>query len=391
LLTMPRFTSADLFFAGAVALLAGCGRGEAPPAAAPRPPESTRRADVVTIPADSPQARQMRVEAVGAAEVPADEVMAPGKVVINPNRTSKLLLPLAGRIVGVMAQLGDSVSQGQPLVAVESPDADTAVAAYQQAQAAERQAQATLTKAQTDFDRTQDLYEARAVAQKDLVAAQNDLSQAQAGLLTARAAVEQARRKLELLGLNQTDFHQKTLARAPIAGKVLEINVAAGEYRNDTSAPLMTVADLSTVWVASDVPESAIRLIHVGERVTITLVAYPGETFAGRVTRIADVLDPQTRTIKVYVELPNPQGRFRPEMFGNITHAQSVRTAPVVPVSALVHEYGKTVVFVEREAGQYERREVRVGARSGDVIPVLSGVRPGDRVIVDGAVLLKGQ
>jgi cobalt-zinc-cadmium efflux system membrane fusion protein len=385
---MPRcFLSALL-----VAAVAGCGRGETTaPAAASRPPESAGPTDLVTFPPDSPQARQVRIEPVREADVPADEVVAPGKIVINPNRASKLLLPIAGRVVAVMAQLGDSVSQGQPLVAVESPDADAAVAAHQQAQAAERQGQAALTKAETEAARTRDLFGVRAIAEKDVVSAQNDLAQARAALETARAGAEQARHKLELLGLNATDYHQRTLARAPIAGKVLDIAVVPGEYRNDTSAPLMTIADLGTVWVASDVPESAIRLVHAGGRVTITLVAYPGETFTGRVTRIADVLDPQTRTIKVYVELPNPQGRFRPEMFGNVTHARGVRSTPVVPVSALVQEYGKTVVFVEREPGRYERRPVTVGARAGDLMPVLAGVSTGDRVIVDGAVLLKGQ
>jgi cobalt-zinc-cadmium efflux system membrane fusion protein len=373
-------------------LLAGCSRRDPPaPSAAPPARDVTRNANVFTIPPDSPQLKQMRIEPVRAADVPADEVVTPGKVLINPNRTSKLLLPVAGRIVSVSARLGDSVTQGQPLVGVESPDADAAVAAYQQAQATERQAQATLTKAQADFDRTSDLYHAKAVAQKDLVATQNDLNQAKAGIDTARASVEQARRKLQLLGLNPHEFHQRTLARAPITGKVLEINVAPGEYRTDTSAPLMTIADLTTVWVSSDVPESAIRLVHVGDRVTVTFVAYPDETFSARVTRIADVLDPQTRTIKVYLEMPNPAGRLRPEMFGSVRHAGSVRTMPVLPLSALVQEYGKSVVFVERGPGEYERREITIGTRSGDVIPVASGVRVGERVIVDGAVLLKGR
>jgi membrane fusion protein, heavy metal efflux system len=384
--------AAAMILIGAISLLGGCGRREAPAlSTAPQPPQAMKNIDIITIPPDSPQAKQMRVEPVRTADVPTDEVMAPGKIMINPNRTSKLLLPIAGRIVSVMAQLGDSVIQGQPLVAIDSPDADAAVAGYQQAQAAERQGQSALSKAQTEFDRAGKLYEAEVLAQKDLVAAQNDLAQAKAGLETARASVEQARRKLEVLGLNQSDFHQRTFARAPISGKVLEISVAPGEYRNDTSAPLMTIADLSTVWVSSDVPESGIRLIHIGDRMTITCLAYPGEIFSGRVARIADVVDPQTRTLRVYLDLANPQGRFRPEMFCTIRHARDVRSVPVLPVSAVIQEYGKSVVFIERAPGQYERREVTVGARSGDLVPVLHGVQVGDRVIVDGAVLLRGQ
>ena len=384
--------AAAVILIGAVSLLGGCGRSETPaPSAASQPQQATKNINLITIPPDSPQAKQMRVEPVRTADVPTDEVLAPGKIMINPNRTSKLLLPIAGRIVSVMAQLGDSVIQGQPLVAIDSPDADAAVAAYHQGQATERQAQAALTKAQTEFDRAGKLYEAETIAQKDLVAAENDLAQAKAGLETARAGVEQARRKLEVLGLNPTDFHQRTFARAPISGKVLDINVAPGEYRNDTSAPLMTIADLSTVWVSSDVPESGIRLIHIGDRMTITCLAYPGETFSGRVARIADVVDPQTRTLKVYLDLANPQGRLRPEMFCTISHARDVRSVPVLPVSAVIQEYGKSIVFIERGPGQYERREVTVGARSSDIVPVLHGVQVGDRVIVDGAVLLRGQ
>src|SRR5438045_1342011 len=131
--------------------------------------------------------------------------------------------------------------------------------------------------------------------------------------LTARAAHEQASRKLTLLGLKPSDFQQRIQVKAPISGKVLDVAVAPGEYRTDTATPLMTVADLTVVWVSADVPENAIRVIKVGDRVGLSFVAYPGETFAGRVARIADVLDKETRTIKVHVEMPNPQGRFRPE------------------------------------------------------------------------------
>ena len=141
----------------------------------------------------------------------------------------------------------------------------------------------------------------------------------------------------------------------------------------------------------SDVPEPSIRFIRVGEQVQITLVAFPGEIFRGRVSRIADMLDPQTRTLKVHVELPNPGGRFRPEMFGSIRHAGSVRSLPIIPLPAVVQEYGRSVVFVERAPGRFERRQITTGPRSGDVVAVLSGLQADERVVVDGAMLLKGQ
>src|SRR5262249_39717318 len=146
---------------------------------------------------------------------------------------------------------------------------------------------------------------------REVLDAQNAVTQAQAALDQAHAVRAQALRRLEILGLKPGALQQRVVVRAPLSGNVLEINVVPGEYRNDPTAAVMTIADLSTVWISSDVPESAIRLIQIGERVEISLVAYPGETFVGRVTRIADTVDQQTRTVKVRAEMNNPQGRFR--------------------------------------------------------------------------------
>jgi cobalt-zinc-cadmium efflux system membrane fusion protein len=375
--------------------LAGCDRaGEGPavaqtPMSLPAPPAATTSAEV-TVPPDSPQAAQLRIEPVRIRDVAVDEVTAPGRIGIDPNRTSRLLIPVAGRVVAVLAKVGDSVEQGQRVLDVDSPDADAAIAAAVQAEAAERQAQAALAKVEGDLARTTELYEHRAVAEKDLLSARNDRAQAGAALETTQAALHQAKRKLELLDLKLSGNSRQVIAvKAPISGKVLEVNVAPGEYRNDTGTPLMTIADLSRVWIASDVPESAIRLIRVGERVTITMVAYPGEELEGRVARIADVLDPQTRTVKVYVDMANPRGRFRPEMFATIRHAGNSRPTPVLPAAAIVQEYGHPIVFLERLPGHFVRREVELGPRTGDVVPVVAGVQAGERVVVDGGVLLK--
>jgi cobalt-zinc-cadmium efflux system membrane fusion protein len=152
----------------------------------------------------------------------------------------------------------------------------------------------------------------------------------------------------------------------------------------------MTIADLSTLWVTSQVSESYIRFVQVGERVEITLVAYPGESFEGRVSRIADTVDPQTRTVKVQAELENRGGRFRPEMFGSIHHVESTATIAVIPAAAVVQEGDRAVVFVEQAPGHFEERRVSVGKSAGDLVRVLSGVTPGESIVVDGVMLLKG-
>lgn len=369
--------------------------GQAPAIA---PSDAMGGTNVVAVPPDSPQFKQLQVEVVQARNVVADEVVAPGRVGLNPNRVSRVLPPVQGRVLEVMVKLGDFVDQGQPLLSLDSPDADAAIAAYFQAEATERQTKFALQKADLDLQRAKESFSFQGTSEKDLLQAQNDQASATSNYEIAQAVREQGRRKLELLGLRPGEFHQPTVVRAPISGKVLEINVTRGEFRgavashsDTTTAPLMTIADLSTVWMFSDVPEPYIRFISVGEPVEITLVAFPGEILRGHVARIADALDPQTRTLRVHVELPNPGGRFRPEMFGSIRHAHAARSLPVVPVAAVVQEYGLAVVFVELTPGRFERREITIGPRSGDVVAVRTGLRAGERVVVAGAMQLKGQ
>jgi membrane fusion protein, heavy metal efflux system len=344
----------------------------------------------LTVPADSPMLKQIRREKVADAELATDEVIAPGKIEANPNRISKVVAPVAGRVARVLVAVGDAVRQGQPLFTIESPDADAATSTHLQADAAVTQARATLLKAQADAERTKDLFDHNAVAKKEVLNADSALAQAQAGLDQALASRQQAERRLSVLGLTPRDFTQQVTVRSPLSGKVLELSVVPGEYRNDTSAPVMTIADLSTVWVSSQVPETYIRFIQPREKVEIRLVAYPDETFEGHVAQIADTVDPQTRTVKVHAELDNRRGRFRPEMFGSIHHIESTAKMPVVPAGAVVEGDGHSTVFVESAPGTFQERDVVVGKKAGPRVRIVSGVKAGETVVVDGAMLLSG-
>ena len=354
-------------------------------------------ASLVVVPPDSPRFKQLRVEPVSDRPFPTTELTAPARVMINPNRISRVLPPVQGRVLAVSVKLGDAVEEGQPLVTLASPDADAAISAYLQAEATLRQAKVTVTKTDTDLERSRKLLQYQAISEKDVLAAQNDAAAARASLETAVAARDQTLRKLTLLGLTTSDLQQPVVVRAPLTGVITDISVTPGDYRAavssaaDVTTPLMSVADLSTVWVASDVPEPFMRLIHVGDVVEIAFVAYPGERFTGRVARMASTLDPQTRTLKVDVDLPNPLRRFVPEMFGTMRHAGPAKAYPVIPAAAIVQEYGRSEVFVERRPGQFQRCIVSTGVRSGDLVAITSGLESGSRIVVDGAILLRGQ
>jgi membrane fusion protein, heavy metal efflux system len=375
---------------GCALLLAGCSP-KAVDSRTASPAKVETKDGRIRLPAGSPKLGQIRTALVEEREVPWEELAAPGKVELNPNRVTRVAMPTPGRVRGVFVKLGDAVAEGQPLLSVESQEASGAFAAYSQAEQHLRQATSTQTKAQKDVERLRTLFEHGAAAQKDLIGAENDVVQSQAAVEQSRAEIEGARQHLQILGLEPHSRSHEVVVRAPIAGKVLEIAVTQGEYRNDTSASLMTIADLRTVWVTSSVPESQIRLIQVGERVDIELSAYPGEIFRGQVKRIADMVDPDTRTVKVQAELSNPGGRLRPEMFGNMRHSHGTRRLAVVAANALVQGEQGASVYVEQAPGVFQRVTVTVGDARNGAAPVLAGLHAGDRVVIDGAVLLRAE
>ena len=296
------------------------------------------------FPAGHPQLSRIRVAAVATAPVPEDEVVAPGKVELDPGRVSHVPVPVPGRIDRVLVGLGDTVTAGQPIISLESTEVSAVMSALRQASANVSQANATLAKSEADLARSRDLLADRAIAQKEVLAAEAIVAQSKAAVEQAQAARDEATRKLEILGLQPGAMDQRVTVKAPVSGKVVEITGASGDYRNDTNTPVMTIADLSTVWVAADIPEDRIRLIRPGETVEISMPAFPGERLTGRVRKIGDAVDPQTRTIKVRAELPNPSGRYRPEMFATIRHVHGYSTLPGDssgrPAAATGHQHG---------------------------------------------------
>lgn len=367
---------------------------------------------------ESTPAPQIRLGDVTLARVASAEITAPGRIEADPNRTSRVNLSAPGRVTRVFVRLGDSVQAGQPLLSVTSNEASEAQAAYRIAEASLRQSKANLSEArigvskattalrqaELDFRRTDDLFRHDAIAQKEVQFAETALRQARADVESARVLVQQrqaeidstrasqaqALARLEFLGVQAEELHPELVVRSPLTGKILELSVVAGEFRNDIDNPVMTIADLSSIFIVSSVPESAIRHIRLQDSVEITLDAYPGKTFSGKVSRIADTLDPKTRTIQVMTPLANPSGEFRPEMFGRIHHVHRPQLLPVIPATAVLQQGdGKSVVYVEKAPGEYEHREVQLGPRHQDQVAILDGLKAGQRVVVDGAVLLK--
>lgn len=377
---------------GAMLGLIGCGAHESPGEAnrtvetAPAQPGS---ANTVVLKMDAPELRQMTIEAVKTFPMPEDEVTAPARIEANPNRVGHAVLPAPGRIGRVLVKLGDAVVAGQPVVTIQSAVVAEAEAGYIEAEASVRQAELALAKADADLARLSDLLEHQAVAQKEVLAAQTTAALSKASVEQTHSAREHARRRLEFLGLKAGQFDQMVTVTAPISGKVLELNVVGGEFRNEINTPLITIADLSRVWATSEVPESKIRYCRVGGVATLDLIAYPGEEFRARVTRIADTVNSDTRTVKVTAEIENRGGRLRPDMFGRFRYAHGAVDTPWTPDAAVFRMGDRDFVFREEGTGRFRAMAVELGRRYDGGYAVIKGISPGDRVVTQGAVYLK--
>ncbi len=361
-----------LIAAGVVGLavaLTGCSHEPVSAAAnsAPAPAvESVADRNVVAVP--NPE-RFALAEAVARHE--ADLILANGVVAADVSRSYAVNSLSSGRVVEVKARLGDDVQKGQLLLTMTSPDMSQAFADYEKFKA-----DATLAK--TQLDRAQLLYSHGATAQKDLELAEDTYNKAN---IDTRTAEEHIR----LLGGDPQRVSPLIEIHAPVGGTITEQNVtsAAGVKSLDNSPNLFTISDLSNVWILCDVYENDLGHVHLGDRAEIELSAYPERRLAGRVTNISKLLDPNTRSAKVRIELPNQAGILRPNMFATVHFVSSgMATRTVVPSSAVLRLQDRDWVFVKLSDQRFRRTEVEAGPVNADKMQqILSGLRPGDQVV----------
>ena len=355
----------------ACSALAGCAK----PTAAATPPAQSMHLDDGSIAVDrmSPLLQRLQIAAVQEQEI-ATQTDAPGSIEAMPEKLVKITPPLAGRITRLQRALGDSVKAGEPLFTLDSVELS---AAY----ADDSKAKSALLQARQELERQKTLFEAEIAARKEYEAAQAAYDQAGSD---AHASAD----KLAQYGAGAHGSRRDYVLRSPIAGTVIAMDGAQGGYWNDINAPVMTVADLSTVWLSANVAERDLAQVAVGQKARIKVDAWPGRDFEGKVAYVGAVLDPETRTVKVRVAIDNRAATFKPGMFAHAGFAGASRRAIVVPAAAVLQSGLSTRVMVERGPLRFEPRTVEVGASHGDQVEIVSGLKAGERIVVKEGVLL---
>lgn len=300
-----------------------------------------------------------------------------GKIAYDGLRTARVSTPIAGRVIGSIAKMGARVQTGATLAELDSPELGQSQSDY-------TGALSDLDLAKRAFQRMQELY-------LHGIAPRKDQEQARDNLTRARSEAERARLKLANLGVRKGRLDNRFVLHAPIAGTITESSISLGmEVRPDLTAPLFVISDLSSLWLQMDIFEKDIGLIHKGAHVLVQVPAYPGESFQATVSYIGQVVDETTRTVKVRCTLPNADIRLLPAMYASV----EIQSAPddlavVVPLAALFTEDESDWLYIDIGDYHYQKRPVKTGLRLKDRAVILEGVKPGERLVVDGALLLR--
>ena len=299
---------------------------------------------------------------------------ANGSVTPDVNRTIHVTSQGSGRVVDLRVKLGDAVTKGQVLLSIYSSDLAGAFSDHQKALADERLAKKAI-------DRAQLLYSHGALAQKDLEVAQDAEDKAKVDVLNTE-------HRIRLLGGDPAHLDTVIELRAPIAGTIVEQNVAGfeGIKSLDNSPNLFTIADLSQVWVVCDVYENDLAEVNLGDPVEISLNAYPGRVYKGTVADISRVLDPNLRSAKVRIVLENSDGALRPNMYAVATvRSHKLQSHLVIPATAMMRLQDKDWVFRKEGQNQFRKTEVHGTGAAADGFQELhdGALKSGDEVVAN--------
>jgi len=353
-------------------VLDGCSKAQADPKAeAPPAAKVVPDVDLTLFSVDHLEQYPLAV----ATEHPTtSELVVTGTVSPDVSRAVPVVSMATGRVTGIHARLGDTVKAGQLLLSIRSDDVAGGFSDYRKAVRDE-------VLARTQLDRAKDLYSHGAIAQADLQVAEDTEDK-------AKIDVETTEEHLRLLGNDPNNPKGEVEVFAPASGVITDQQVTNAAGVQGLGSTPFTISDLSNIWVICDVYENDLATVRLGDPAEIRLNAYPGQVFHGKVSNIGSVMDPQIRTAKVRIELPNP-GMMRLGMFVTATfRGQSMEMHTEVPASAVLHIHDRDYVYVPAPDNKLRRLEVVSGDNlPNNMVEVKSGIKSGQQVVSNALVL----
>lgn len=387
---------------------AGGGEGAGQDAEAREGGDDEGHAEEAKLSAEAVRQNGVRISPVGM-HVLTPTFVAPARVVYNAEAMAHIGTPVTGRVAELSVRIGDEVKKGDVLLVLQSPELVEAQSEYLQRLTAARTAAPAVDIAKSTFDRAERVRAETkgGIALSEVQKRQAELKAADATLQAAQTAVTAAQSRLHQLGMappaieamgrsGRTDPRYPILA--PISGRVVEREVTLGELVDPQQESLLVLADLSTVWVLADVPETRGRDLTVGAQARVLVPGDDRRTLEGIVTFLAPAIDPDTRTVPVRIVVRRVDATLRPGMF---VQAEIVVTRPgsaaeavlAVPEAAIQTVEGRPSVFVPvaGEENTFAARPVMAGPAVGGMVPILEGLEAGEQIVVAGSFILKAE
>lgn len=327
---------------------------------------------------------QIKVSEPGWAEV-SETFSVPARVEVDATRMARVGAPVTGRVTEVFVHEGQMVQRGQVLAKIYSADLAQVQLGFLKALSQRQLADQAVSRAQQLF--------------KAAVIGSADLQRREAELTQTTAEVAAARRQLEVLGAPEANVKElerthvvnpTTQIVASMKGTILERKITIGQVVQPAET-VVVVADLSQIWLIADVPEQSAGNIYSGHAVQATIPALPGVPLSGTLSFVSPMVNPETRTVRVRMELPNPQGRFKPAMLATMTLKGNATRRPVIPSIAVIREDNKEHVFVQLDQDTFVLRAVELGQEFQDQRVLISGLQSGEKIVVDGAFHLNNE
>lgn len=367
--------------ASIVATLAACGGTKASDAVAER-----------KLPAANPLEIEVRPDLMQLIRVGepswtavAGTLRVAGRVEADETRMARVSAPVTGRIVHLEVIEGQKVEKGQMLATIHSTDLASAQSSFLKALTQHQLGERAVSRARQ-------LLEAGVIGSAELQRREAELEQAVAELSSSRE-------QLGILGMSRQDVERLESTRridsvthvvSTISGRVLERRVTIGQVVQGAEV-VCVVADLSNVWLVADVPEQSAGAIEIGKEVQAEIPALPGEVITGKLSFVSAVVNPETRTVRTHMDLPNPHRRFKPSMLATITLVDGAERRQVVPSTAVVRDGNDDGIFVQTGPNRFVLRAVTLGEEFRDRRVLMDGVNGGEKIVVDGAFHLNNE
>ncbi len=371
-----------------------------PPVEQAETPPEVDHSDEVLLTTESIREAEIQIEESKTIEL-VQFLEATGTVSPDESRVVRVRSLARGVIEEVYVRRGDRVKKGQPLVQIDNIELGELVGQYLSQHLQLHRDETEVEVARKFWERGVELLAAQAIAKKEVELREAQFKNAQAMVDRQRAVIENTEEKLHRFGLTEEDIEilneehsgghrtaSHSQLKAPFPGVIIEYSVAPGEVV-DPSRELMTLADLSRVWVLANVYEKDLGIVKEGQMVEVTTSPYPGRVFPGKLTYISDVLERATRTARVRCVIPNPEHLLKLEMFVTVQIPSTLRrTGVAVPEAAIQNIDGEDVVFVAGDVGHFRKVSVKTGLAADGWIEV-AGLAEGTPVVSSGSFYLK--